>query len=78
MTMTVNYYRMKKVTLDRQLGTIVTAAFITCGICSEPIDSMGGPDPDAICNDCCTEIRNSMMRELFSRYRNEKRDLSAP
>ena len=45
-----------------EAGDIATAALITCGLCADVIDSMGGPGNGAICERCGDELKRGVLR----------------
>lgn len=63
--MPVEYYELKRVTIpDVKPGEfhIASAALITCGLCGDCIDGMGGPGHGPICIRCGDVVKRGEAR----------------
>jgi hypothetical protein len=53
------FYELQKITIkeDPNAFRIATAAILSCGLCGEMIDGMGGPGDGVVCVKCGDELR---------------------
>lgn len=63
--MTVEYYELKRIKIaDPEPGEFLmaSAALLTCGLCGNCIDGMGGPGSGAICIPCGDLVKRGAAR----------------